>query len=257
MRKISIITVSYNSSSTIRETIESVLSQDYPNIEYIIVDGLSTDGTVEIVKSFGKKIDQFTSEKDSGLYDAMNKAITMATGDVVGILNSDDLYFNSNVLTDIMNEFGRSNSDCVYGDLFYFDTKQPDRPLRYYKGKNFSPSKISIGILPPHPTFFVKKSIYQKFGTFDTQFKYAADFDLMARFLYVNRISYSYIPKTLVKMRTGGLSTQGLKRIIEINREDIASCKKNNIKTNLFLFHLKYIFKIFYITHPRYFFKAN
>ena len=244
MDKISIITVCYNSAKTIQETIESVLSQDYPNLEYIIFDGLSTDGTVNIVKSYGSRISKFVSGKDRGLYDAMNSAIKIATGDVIGILNSDDVYSSDSILSLVMSEFSKRESDCVFGDLVYFRTVDPHKTVRKYSGKDFTPYKIAIGILPPHPTFFVRRSVYDSIGTFDLQFKYAADFDLMARVLYVNRCTYKYIPAVFVKMRLGGISTGSLKRIIEINKEDLLSCKKNGIKTNFLLFHLKYLFKV-------------
>lgn len=254
MEKISIITVSYNSASTIRETIESVLSQTYPNIEYIILDGGSTDGTQEIIKESESRISKFICEKDNGLYDAMNKGIRMATGSIIGILNSDDLYHDADTLSQVMASFEKTNSDCVFGDLFYFKSKNPKKALRYYRGSNFSPQRIRWGLLPPHPAFFVRACIYHRIGLFDTQFKLAADFDLMARFLYVHRISYHYIPRLLVKMRIGGLSTESFRHILKMNREDIASCKKNNIDTNFLLFHIKYLFKIVGVVNPRYFF---
>lgn len=247
MKKISIITVCYNSAATISETIDSVLSQTYSNIEYIVCDGLSTDGTQDIVNSYGSKISKFVSEKDRGLYDAMNKAIEMTSGEVIGILNSDDLYANPHIISTVMNEFEKSNVDCVFGDLYYFKTGKPEKPIRYYRGKNFSRRKITMGILPPHPTFFVRRSVYEKHGTFDLQFKYAADFDLMARLLYIHRVSFTYIPMIMVKMRIGGISTSSLRQLIRINKEDIESCRKNGIPTNFLLFHFKYLFKVLHI----------
>jgi glycosyltransferase involved in cell wall biosynthesis len=249
--KVSIITVAYNSATTIAETIDTVLSQDYPHIEYIVIDGLSEDGTQDIVKSYGKKITQFISERDSGLYDAMNKGIALATGEIIGILNSDDLYENNYVITSVVNEFQRTNADAVFGDLYYFKSDNPDKPVRYYRGKNFSKKKIEIGILPPHPTFFVKRSVYDEFGKFDLQFKLASDFDLMTRFLYVHNISFSYLPVTMVRMRLGGISTGNWKRIIQINKEDLKSCKKNNVRTNFIMFHIKYLIKVLHIRSPK------
>jgi glycosyltransferase involved in cell wall biosynthesis len=244
IRKISIITVCYNSATTIRETIDSVLAQDYPNIEYVIVDGDSTDATKQIITSYSDQISIFKSEKDNGLYDAMNKAIGLATGDIIGILNSDDVYATVDVISTVSREFETSGVDCVFGDLYYFKTGNKDKPLRYYRGKSFSRNKIRLGITPPHPTFFVKREMYEKYGKFDLQFRFAADFDLMLRFLYVHSISYSYIPKILVKMRLGGISTGGIRRLIEINKEDLRSYRKNCVRTNFFLFHIKYLFKI-------------
>lgn len=244
MLKISIITVCYNSALTIRDTIDSVLSQDFMNIEYIIVDGLSSDGTQDLVKSFGSRISKFISEKDNGLYDAMNKGVSMATGDIIGILNSDDIYSTNQIISLVANKFENENSDCVFGDLVYFQSKDPKKIVRKYSGRNFSRQKIRIGILPPHPTFFVKRNVYEQFGNFDLQFKYASDFDLMARLFYVHNISYSYLPIVMVNMRLGGISTGSFKRIIEINKEDLRSCKKNKIPTNFLLFHIKYVLKI-------------
>lgn len=242
----SIITVCYNSAKTIRETIESVLSQDFGNVEYIIVDGLSNDGTQEIVKSYGAKIATFISEKDSGLYDAMNKGIDLATGDIIGILNSDDLYVDSGTLSKVANIFRQGNVDVVYGDLYYFKTGAPNVPIRYYKGGTFSLSRVSYGLMPPHPTLFVRKTIYERYGKFDIQYSLSADFDLILRFLGVHNLNFKYIPEILVKMRLGGKSTNSLRRTMVMNREDIHSCRKHGIKTSLFKFYLKYPIKIFH-----------
>lgn len=247
MKGITIITVCYNSASTIRDTIESVLTQDYSNIEYIIVDGLSTDETSTIIKSYGAKISKFISEKDDGLYAAMNKGLAIATGDVIGIINSDDVYAHNKVISEIMSTFNQKKIDVVYGDLYYFNTQFPTKALRYYKGGIFSLERVSYGLMPPHPTFFIRKSVYEKFGNFDTQYTLSADFDLILRFLGVHKVPFEYIPKVLVKMRTGGKSTSSLKRTFIMNREDLHSCRKNGVKTNLFKFYLKYAIKIFHI----------
>ncbi len=247
MLKISIITVSYNSSKTIRDTINSVLEQDYPNIEYIIVDGLSADGTHEIVTSYGSRISKFISEDDKGLYDAMNKGIDMATGEVIGIINSDDLYANSNVITKIAAIFNNEKVDVVYGDLYYFKTGLPNNPLRHYRGGVFSLRRVSYGLMPPHPTFFIRKGVYERFGKFDIQYTLSADFDLILRFLGVHNVSFKYIPEVLVKMRTGGKSTSSLKRTMIMNREDLHSCKKHGVKTNVLKFYSKYLVKILHI----------
>jgi glycosyltransferase involved in cell wall biosynthesis len=244
MIKVSIITVSYNSAGTIRDTIDSVLSQDYPNLEYIIVDGLSSDGTQDIVLSYGSKISKFVSEKDKGLYDAMNKGIDLATGEVIGILNSDDLYLNSKIISEVASVFKKKNVGVVYGDLFYFKTGFPDTPLRYYKGGVFSLRRVRYGLMPPHPTFFIKKDVYEKYGKFDLQFTLSADFDLILRLLGVHKVPFEYLPSVLVKMRTGGKSTSSLKRTMIMNREDLESCRKYGIKSNLFKFYLKYPIKL-------------
>jgi glycosyltransferase involved in cell wall biosynthesis len=235
MNKISIITVSYNSETTIADTIESVLSQDYADIEYIVVDGLSLDNTVNIIKSFGSKINVFLSEKDNGLYDAMNKGIEIATGNIIGILNSDDVYAHHGVISKINSE------------LYYFKTGFPNQPIRFYRGGVFSLNRVSYGLVPPHPTFFIKKKIYNKYGKFNLQFTLSADFDLILRFLGVHKVLFSYIPEILVKMRTGGKSTSSLKRTFIMNSEDLKSCRNHGVRTNLFKFYLKYFIKVFHI----------
>lgn len=245
MEKVSIITVCLNSGATIAETVDSVLSQDYKNTEYIVIDGASSDNTMDILRSYGDRIHKLVSEQDEGLYDAMNKAIDMATGDVIGILNSDDIYDNENVLTQVMREFSTKRVDSVFGDLFYFKPKKPHKPIRHFRGRYFRPGMIRMGVLPPHPTFFVRKEVYDKYGKFDLQYRYAADFDLMARLLYVHKISYSYLPRNLVRMRIGGISTGSWKRMIEINKEDLRSCRTHGIPTNMFMLHLKYFLKMF------------
>lgn len=247
MDRITIITVCYNSAKTISQTIESVLSQDYPYLEYIVVDGLSTDGTQEIVNSFGHRITRFISEKDSGLYDAMNKGIALATGNIIGILNSDDIYANNMVISQVASYFDQKSVDVVYGDLYYFKTGFPDTPLRYYRGGVFSLTRVTYGLMPPHPTFFIKKSVYERYGKFDTTYTLSADFDLILRFLGVHKVPFAYIPCVLVKMRTGGKSTSSLKRTLIMNREDLQSCKKHGVKTHFFKFYLKYLAKIFQI----------
>jgi len=245
--KVTIITVCYNSAKTIQETIESVLSQDYQNIEYIIIDGLSSDGTLDIIKDFGPQISKFISEKDKGLYDAMNKGISLATGDIIGIINSDDIYAHNKVISQVISKFEQKNIDIVYGDLYYFKTGFPNRALRYYRGGVFSLARVSYGLMPPHPTFFIKRNVYGKYGKFDTTYTLSADFDLILRFLGLHKVPFEYIPEVLVKMRTGGKSTSSLKRTLIMNQEDLHSCKKNGVKTNPFKFYLKYLFKIFHI----------
>jgi glycosyltransferase involved in cell wall biosynthesis len=248
LTKVSIITVSYNSESTVRETIESIIGQDYQNIEYIIVDGNSTDNTSSIVKSYGSKISKFVSEKDNGLYDAMNKGIRMATGDIIGIINSDDIYSSQNIISKVVAIFETKSVDVVYGDLYYFRTGFPDIPIRNYKGKIFSLTRAKYGLMPPHPTFFIKKKTYEKYGYFDTNFTLSADFDLILRFLGIHKVSFEYIPEILVKMRMGGKSTSSLKRVVTMNRESMLACKKNGIRTNVFKFHIKYLIKVFSVS---------
>ncbi|MDH4944064.1 glycosyltransferase family 2 protein [Sulfurimonas sp. C5] len=241
--KISIITVVWNNASTIKDAIDSVLSQTYNNIEYIIVDGLSTDGTVEIVKSYGDKITKLISEEDNGLYDAMNKGIKLATGDIVGILNSDDFYINEFVIEKIVKEFEEKQVDSVYADLVFVKPENLEKVLRYYDSSKCMPSKFQYALYPAHPTFFVKKWVYDKYGVFKTDYKIGADFDIMARFLFTEKISYSYIKEPLIKMRVGGVSTS-FSSILINSMEQLRVCKENGIKTNIFKIFMKYPIKL-------------
>jgi len=240
--KISIITVVWNNNETIKYAIDSVLNQTYKDIEYIVVDGASTDGTVEVVKSYGGKITKFISEKDNGLYDAMNKGISLATGNIVGILNSDDFYVDNNVVKQVVREFNNRGVDSVFADLVYISSSNINKVVRYFDSGQFKPSLFSYGLMPAHPTFFVKKSIYEKYGNFHTNFKNAADFDLLARFICTNKITYHYIDKVIVKMRLGGASTS-FSSIWTNNIEILRACKVNGIKTNIFKILLRYVLK--------------
>ena len=237
--KVSIITVVRNNKETVKNAIDSVLGQTYKNIEYIVVDGASTDGTVEMVRSYGDKISQFISEPDSGLYSAMNKGISLATGDVIGILNSDDFYIDDKVIQRVVKEFEEKNVDSVYADLVYVEPKNLNKTVRYYDSSKFNPSKFSYGWMPAHPTFFVKKDTYEKHGVFRTDLKIAADFDILIRFLLTHKISYSYMQEVLVKMRVGGVSTS-FNSIWIISIEQLQVCRDNGMDTNIFKILLKY-----------------
>jgi glycosyltransferase involved in cell wall biosynthesis len=237
--KITIITVVFNGAKYIRTAIQSVLSQDYDNIEYIVIDGGSTDGTVDIIKEYQNKISVFVSEPDKGLYDAMNKGIGLATGDVVGILNGDDFYIDDKVIEKVVKEFEEKGVDSVYADLVYVRPKNLDKTVRYYDSSHFNPSKFAYGWMPAHPTFFVKKDIYDKYGVFRTDLKIGADFDILTRFLYTQKISYSYMQEVLVKMRLGGVSTS-FRSIWTNNIEQLMACKDNSIETNIFKILYKY-----------------
>ncbi|MGD9625337.1 MAG: glycosyltransferase family 2 protein [Arcobacter sp.] len=241
--KISIITVVWNNAKTIKNAIDSVLSQTYDNIEYIIIDGASTDGTVEILQSYGNKITKFISEKDKGLYDAMNKGIRLATGDIVGILNSDDFYIDEFVIEKVVKEFEEKQVDSVYADLVFVKPENLNKTVRYYDSSRCMPDKFKYALYPAHPTFFVKNKIYKKYGLFKTNYKIGADFDIMARFLYTNKISYSYIKEPLIKMRIGGVSTSFSSVWIN-SLEQLRVCRENDIKTNIFKIFMKYPIKL-------------
>jgi glycosyltransferase involved in cell wall biosynthesis len=232
--KVSIITITYNSEKTLVQTIESVLSQSYQNIEYIIIDGNSTDKTVEIIKSYGERVSIFLSEKDDGIYDAMNKGLKLATGDIVGILNSDDVYFNNRVIEDVVEVFKKEKCASVYGDLYYVAEDNLERVSRYWKSSPFKEGSFKQGWHPAHPTFFVKREIYEKYGYFDLNMKVSADFELMLRFLEKYAISTAYLPKVLVKMRLGGESNRSIQNIIKGNKSILKAFDKNEIEVKTF-----------------------
>lgn len=241
--KISIITVVFNSEETIEDTILSVSSQFYRNIEHIIIDGGSTDGTLLIINKHRDKISTYISEPDYGIYDAMNKGLRLATGDVIGILNSDDIYYDNNVLSSVVDGFNTNGTDSVFSDLVYVKKKKTDKVVRYYRGADFTINKFPYGWMPPHPTFFVKRCVYEKYGYFKTDYIIAADFELLVRFLAVNKVSFTYLPKVFVKMRVGGISTRNLKSNIILNKEIIRACIENGIKTNIVKVMSKYVLK--------------
>ena len=243
--KISIITTVLNNRDTIKDTINSVLHQTYTNMEYIIIDGDSTDGTVKIIQNYGDKIDKFISEPDKGIYDGLNKGISLSTGDVIGILNSDDFYYDKFVLEKVLSVFLDKKVDSVFADLVYVRSDNIDKVVRYYSGAGFVPSKFAYGWMPPHPTFFVRREAYEKYGFFKTDYQIAADFELLLRFLFNHNVSYHYLPEVIVKMRTGGMSTRNFKSNMILNREIVRACKENNISTNLFKVYLKYSTKVF------------
>ncbi|MBW2639507.1 MAG: glycosyltransferase [Deltaproteobacteria bacterium] len=246
--KISIITVAYNNKETIGNAIDSVLSQDYDDLEYVIVDGASTDGTVEVIKEAVKRYSERSvkcvSEKDDGIYDAMNKGIRLAAGNIIGILNSDDFYINNNVISTVVTEFITKKVDSIFADLVYVRADDLDKIVRYYSSAIFRPEKMAYGWMPAHPTFFVKRQVYERYGLYKTDYIIAADYELIARLLVKNEVTYSYIPKVLVKMRTGGASTRNLKSNWILNKEILRACAENGIKTNIVKVLSKYPTKI-------------
>ena len=233
---------------TLRDTIQSVLSQSFPDIEYILVDGLSQDRTIKIVKEYEPLFQnrlKWVSEKDSGLYDAMNKGIRMATGDIIGIINSDDFYFRNDVITKIVEAFNDNNVQAIYGDVRFVNPNNLDRTVRYYSSKRFVPSLFRFGFMPAHPTFFTYRKYFDQFGYYKTNYKIAADYELLVRFLYVHRLKSKYLPLDFMKMRTGGASTASIKSNILLNEEIVRACKENGIWTCYPLLLLKYLVKIF------------
>jgi glycosyltransferase involved in cell wall biosynthesis len=245
MLKVSVITPSNNSSKTILSTINSVLSQTYPYIEYIIIDNASTDGTRQIIESFGDKISKFISEPDNGIYCAMNKGIKLSTGDVVGILNSDDFFCNNNVIENVVKAFDSGFIDIVYGDIKFVSSLNFNKVIRYYSSKRFNINKFQYGFMPAHPSFYAKKEYFEKFGYYKEDYLIAADFELLIKFLYVNKLCSKYLNMPFVSMRTGGISTKSLESTNILNKEILRACKENGIKTNMMKIYLKYIVKIF------------
>ena len=240
--KISIITVCYNSEETISDTIQSVLSQDYKDVEYIIVDGKSTDRTLEIIQSIKSRI-KLISEKDRGIYDAMNKGINIASGDVIGILNADDVYKNSQVLTAVMDAF-KANVSIVYGDIEYVKYNDLSKVMRKWKAGVFRLGKFKWGWMPPHPGFFIKKSCYESFGLFNLNLSTSADYELMLRMLEVHHLSCNYISKIITSMRVGGASNSSLKNRLIANRNDKKAWTIHPINPFWFTFILKPLRKL-------------
>jgi len=227
--KVSIITATYNSAATIIDTLKSLEAQTYKDIEYIIVDGASKDDTLDIIQANSSHVSKVISEPDKGIYDALNKGIKAATGDVVGFLHSDDLFASNRAIEDIVKQFHISNSDAVYADLEYVSKDDISKVVRLWKSGEYSKKQLKKGWMPPHPTFYMKRDLYVKYGTFDLTFKIAGDYDSLLRYLWVNNISMSYIPKVLLKMRVGGASNRSLKNIIQKTKEDIRALKSNNV----------------------------
>lgn len=242
--KISIITVAFNSSLTIQDTFDSIRSQDYEDIEYIVIDGNSSDNSVEIIKSNEDIIHKWISEKDKGIYDAMNKGISLATGDVIGILNSDDVYFEPKSISLVMKEFINKEIDIVYGNINYV-SKDLNRIIRKWRSSKFKKGSFKYGWHPPHPSFFVKKKFYNKYGNYDLNLSVAADFDVMLRFLEKNEGKYKFIDRVITKMRIGGESNRSIKNILMGSKNIKDSFKKNNIKPYPFYTILRFIPKLF------------
>lgn len=242
--KISIITIAFNSAETIEDTIQSVLSQDYTNMEYIVVDGKSTDGTVAIIQKYADRITRFVSEKDKGLYDALNKGIKLSTGDVVGILHSDDLFFDHQVVSKVANVFTVSNCDSLYADLIFVDRFNISNTKRVWRAGVYHQGAFRRGWMPPHPTFFAKNKLFQKLGYYRTDLRFSADYELMLRFIHKNNISTYYLNEFIVKMRLGGISNTDILSKLKAHKEDKIAWEVNNMKSSTWWLWMKPISKI-------------
>lgn len=244
--KVSIITVCYNSGETIRGAIESVIAQDYADIEYIVVDGGSTDNTLAIIEEYRSSISVLISERDRGIYDAMNKGVAHATGDVVGLLNSDDFYDSHHAISDVVAAFSCApTADVVFGDVVFVAADDLTCVTRYYSSEAFKPWKLRFGWMPPHPATFVRNQVYTRFGDYSLNYKISSDYEIFVRWLLVNKLNYLRVDKVLVRMRAGGASTSGIRSSVRLNQEIVRACRENGIYTNIFMVLLKVPFKLF------------
>lgn len=250
--KISIITVTCNSAETLAEAIASVAGQTYPKVEYLIVDGASTDGTLGVISNNLDAVTRWISEPDQGMYDAMNKGIAMASGDIIGFLNSDDCYAHDHVLEIVASEFENPAIECCYADLIYVDRNNTHRVLRYMKACDYHTGLFQKGWCPPHPTFFVRRDVYDRLGRFDLSYTIGNDVELMMRFLEQHRIQSIYIPRVLVKMRMGGESNRDIGNIFRQNMEILRAARNNHIRIQPITFLIMKLISRFrqYIFHP-------
>lgn len=238
--RITVITVSFNSESSITETLISVANQSHKDIEHILIDGASTDRTLSLVQEHGEHLKRVISEPDHGIYDAMNKGLELATGDVICFLNSDDVYSHPNVLRDVAYGMESYKVDALFGDVTFFAPHNPRGILRRYSSKHFSPKKLSWGWMPAHPALFLRRHLYDYYGRFKVDYRIAGDFDLIARIFKNEDVKFYYLPEVLVRMAVGGVSTRGWRSTIILNKEILRSCNENNIKTSLFKILCRY-----------------
>lgn len=243
--KISIITAVFNCSKTIERAINSIKNQTYKNIELIIIDGGSTDGTIEAIENLIDKNDIFISESDNGIYDALNKGIRIASGQIIGFLHADDLYEDSDVISKVFKVFNKHKCDIVYGDASYFSPDKTSKVVRKYKSDQLTKKNLAWGKMPVHPSIFIKKKVYDKHGYFKTEFKIAGDYEFLCRIINDKSISTSYVSSNFVLMQQGGISTtRTIKNTILLNKEVYRAIKENNIYTNIFMLLSRYISKI-------------
>jgi len=246
--KVSVITVCYNAEKTISRTVKSVLSQKYSNVEYIIIDGASTDSTLDILNSYSNNEFKLISEKDNGLYDAINKGISLCTGDIIGLLHSDDIYPNENIISTVVSYFENDHFlEALSSSVEIFKTADFINPFRIYKANNFRKWQFKIGIQPPHPGFFITKEALNKVGFYRTQYRISGDFEWLLRAILINKIVVKYVPFTSVFMLDGGLSSSGWKSKVKMNNENLKILKSHGIYSNKFLLYSKYLLKVFQI----------
>lgn len=242
--KVSLITVSFNSQSTIESTILSVIRQNYSNIEYLIIDGNSSDGTISIVQKYRNKIHTLISERDGGIYYAMNKGVALVSGEIVGILNSDDFYADENVISDVVQTFETSGADVVYADLVYVDRNDDSKILRTWKSGEYKEGDFLKGWMPPHPTLFVKKEVYDKLGSYNTDLRSSADYEFMLRVIHKHHVKVAYLNRVIIKMRAGGQSNFSVSNRIKANIEDRKAWRINGLRPGLFTLTRKPLSKV-------------
>ena len=246
--KVSVITVSFNSAKTLGDTMKSVLGQTFTDIEYIVVDGGSTDDTVELIRQYESLFEgrlKWITEKDSGIYDAMNKGIQMATGDVIGILNSDDYFTSNDVIEKMIGAFEDPSLDAVYGDIHFIRGEQKEKCIRYYSSKCFRPFWLHFGFMPAHPSFYCRKEVFERAGLYKTDYKIGSDYEMMVRLFLKNHIKAKYLPLDFVTMRTGGASTRNVKSRIQLIKDDVRGCRENGVYSNSLMISIKFLYKIF------------
>lgn len=242
--KISVITVCYNSELTLNRALQSVVNQDWPYIEHIVIDGASSDGSLEIIERFRSQLVHIVSEPDNGIYDAMNKGLDLASGDIVCFLNADDHYSHQKVLSQVAKQMTDHNLDALMGDVAFFHPHEPTLLIRRFRSNRFRPDRLSWGWMPAHPALFLRKTVIDRVGRFNTNYRIAGDFEFIVRAFTNQTLHYRHIPEVLVHMQTGGVSTSGLRSKILLNREVLKACRENGLQTNLFKILSKYPRKI-------------
>jgi glycosyltransferase involved in cell wall biosynthesis len=246
---VTIITVSFNGAATLEQTICSVVGQSYSNIEHIIIDGGSTDLSLDILRKYDGHIDYWVSEKDAGIYHAMNKGLTLAGGDIICFLNADDMYAHENVLTQVANIMAPQGLDALFGDVVFFKSDSAEKVIRRYRSHHFHPNKIAYGWMPPHPALFVRHVIFDRVGKFREDYQIAGDFEFVVRAFRRSDLRYQYLPEILVKMRIGGVSTSGWRNRLLLNKEVLKACRENCIQTNILKILCKYPAKLLELFH--------
>lgn len=242
--KVSVITAVFNAAHTIEETLLSVAQQTHREVEHVVMDGASSDATQEVIARHRDKVAKFVSEPDHGIYDAMNKGVMLATGDVIGFLNADDVYASKDVLSQVVGIMERESLDALFGDVEFFNAKNPARTVRRYRSGRFNPDQIALGWMPAHPALFLRRHVYENYGLFRTDYRIAGDFEYCARIFHGNTLVYRSLSETLVRMRTGGVSTSGWRNTLLLNREVLRACRENGIDTNIIKIFSKYPAKL-------------